>query len=215
MTTHSRYRLTLKLAITILVLAVISLRFPLFHIIPLKQVAAATAAAKFAPAAFAETFWTNKLLAAIPQKAVPADKLIEAIQSNPATARTNFSLNAGASTYYYFLTGTGRVTTVTDDEISLSITSTNPVISLQTGLIFGNALRDGTGLLNVSDYPNSQDYNAISEALNHIVETRVLPNLRQQAKVGTTISFTGCAEIDDESTDLKPLKVIPIKTEAR
>ena len=83
------------------------------------------------------------------------------------------------------------------------------------GLVFGNALRDGTGLLNVNDYPNSQDFNAISEALNHIVETRVLPKLREQAKVGATISFAGCAEVDDESSDLKPLKVIPIQTEAQ
>jgi hypothetical protein len=42
----------------------------------------------------------------------------------------------------------------------------------------------------------------------------VLPKLREQAKVGTRIVFTGCAEVDDESSDLKPLKVIPIQTEA-
>ena len=211
-------RTIIQLAITALILAVILLRFPLFHIIPLKQAAAATAAAKFDPVTFAETFWTNQLLAAIPHKAVPADKLIQAIQSNAAAAKTNFSINPDAgSAYYYFLTGTGRVTAVTDDEISVAIApeKTNTDVSLQTGLVFGNALRDGTGMLNVSDYPNSQDFNAISEALNHIVETKVLPTLRQQAKVGAAISFTGCAEIDDESTDLKPLKVIPIITEAK
>ena len=198
-------------------LSVLFYFFPPFHIIPLKQATAATAAAKFDTTAFTETFWTNKLLPAIPQKAVSANKLIEAIQSNPATARTNFSINAGAGgTYYYFLSGTGHVIAVTDDEVTLTTgSSTNADVSLQAGLIFGNALRDGTGLLNVSDYPNSQDFNAISEALNHIVETRALPALRQQAKVGATISFTGCAEIDDESTDLKPMKVIPIKTEAK
>jgi predicted lipoprotein len=86
---------------------------------------------------------------------------------------------------------------------------------LQTGLLFGNALRDGPGLLSVSDYPNSQDFNGISEALNHIVETRVLPKLREQARVGGKIFFAGCAEVDDESSDLKPLKVVPIQAEAR
>jgi len=117
--------------------------------------------------------------------------------------------------YFYFVSGRGRVVTVADDEISLAVTEGGMAaeITLQTGLIFGNALRDGTGLLNPSDYPNSQDFNDISAALNHIAETRVLPKLREQAKVGATISFTGCAEVDDEAADLKPLKVVPVRSE--
>ena len=29
--------------------------------------------------------------------------------------------------------------------------------------------------------------------------------------VGAILAFAGCAEVDDESTDLKPLKVVPIQ----
>ena len=120
--------------------------------------------------------------------------------------------NAAGTDYFYFVSGTGRVVGVADDAVSLAVTdhSTNAEIALQTGLIFGDAIRDGTGWLSVSDYPNSQDFNDISSALNHLVETRVLPGLREQAKVGATISFAGCAEISDEDADLNPLKVIPI-----
>jgi predicted lipoprotein len=99
--------------------------------------------------------------------------------------------------------------------MTLAVTegATSAEVSLQVGLLFSNAIRDGTGLLNVNDYPNSQDFNAISEALNHLVETRVQPKLRAQAKVGATIRFVGCAEVNDESADLKPLKVVPVRTE--
>jgi len=90
--------------------------------------------------------------------------------------------------------------------------STNAEVTLLAGLIFGDAVRDGTGLLNPSAYPNSQDFNDISAALDHLVETRVLPRLHQQAKIGAQISFAGCAEVDDEANDLMPLKVIPIQT---
>jgi predicted lipoprotein len=83
---------------------------------------------------------------------------------------------------------------------------------MDIGPVFGNAVRDGTGLLNPSDYPNSQDFNAISSALNHLVETRVLPKLRD-AKAGMSVRFAGCAEVDDESTDLHPLHVAPIVVE--
>src|SRR4029077_7448676 len=151
-------------------------------------------------------------------KTVKADVLLPAIQNEPAAAKKKFSRSVGLSEgYFYFVSGSGRVVTVSDDEVSLAVTdgSTKAEVSLQTGLIFCNALRDGTGLLNGNDYPNSQDFNDISAALNHIVETRVLPKLREQAKVGAKISFAGCAEVDDESTDLKPLKVIPIQTEVQ
>ncbi len=190
-------------------------RFPLFHAVPLKAAIAKKSAATFDPAEFTEAFWTNQLLPSL-TKAVNAKTLLPAIQADAAAAKTNYSRSVGmGESYFYFLSGTGRVIAVSDDEVSLAMndSSTNTEISLQTGLLFGNALRDGTGLLNVNDYPNSQDFNGISEALNHIVETRVLPKLHDQAKVGSKISFVGCAEVDDESTDLKPLKVIPILTE--
>jgi predicted lipoprotein len=199
--------------VLIAVIACICWLFPLFHIVPLKAAKAEKAAAEFNPTQFAEKFWTNQLLPSLSQT-VKADVLLVAIQSDPAAAKKRFSRTIGLSgTYYYFLSGSGRVVSVSDDEISLAITpgGTNAEISVQCGLIFGDAVRDGTGLLNESAFSNSQDFNDISAALDHIVETRVLPELRQQAKVGALISFAGCAEVDDETLDLHPLKVIPIQ----
>ncbi|MDR3460071.1 MAG: DUF2291 family protein [Verrucomicrobiae bacterium] len=187
--------------------------FPLFHVVSLKQATAEQVAATFNATQFAENFWTNQLPAAT-GKAVKAEVLVPAIQADPAAAKKNFARRVGLSEgYFYFVSGHGRVLAVSDDEIALAVTDggTNAEVTLQAGLVFGNALRDGTGLLNASDYPNSQDFNDISAALNHIVETRVLPKLHEQAKVGASISFTGCAEVDDEAVDLKPLKVVPIQ----
>jgi predicted lipoprotein len=203
--------------IVMAVIAGICWLFPLFHVVPLKAATAEKAAGAFNPTQFAENYWTNQLLPALDQ-AIKTDVLLPAIQSDPAAARKKFSRHIGLSdTYFYFVSGVGRVVAVSDDEIALAVTagSTNAEVSLQAGLIFGDAVRDGTGLLNESAYANSQDFNDISAALNHIVETRVLPELRQQAKVGAKISFAGCAEVDDETMDLKPLKVIPIQTKTQ
>ena len=200
--------------IAITIIASVCWLFPLFHVVPLKTAAAEKATEKFDATSFAENFWTEKLLPAA-HKAVGADVLLTAIQKNSANAKTNFSRSVGLSdSYFYFLRGDGKIISVSDDAMAIAVTenSTNADVALQTGLVFGDAIRDGTGLLNASDYPNSQDFNDISAALNHIVETRVLPKLHEQAKVGAKISFAGCAEVDDESTDLKPLKVIPIQT---
>lgn len=201
-------------SIAIAVIAGICWLFPLFHLVSLKTATAEKVAATFNVAQFTEIFWTNQLLPSL-DKTVKATTLLTAIQSDPAAAKKKFSRTIGMSdAYFYFVSGTGRVVAVSDDAVSLAVTdgSTNAEVALQTGLVFGDAVRDGTGLLNASAYPNSQDFNDISAALNHIVETRVLLELRQQAEVGAKISFTGCAEVDDESTDLKPLKIIPIQT---
>jgi predicted lipoprotein len=199
--------------IAMVIAAGVCWRLPLFHVVPLKTATAEKAAAAFNATQFAETFWTNQLLPALP-KCSPAEALVALIQTDPAAAKKKYARGTGVGdSYFYFVAGAGKIITVSDDDISIAVTagSTNAEITLQTGLIFGNALRDGTGLLSPSDYPNSQDFNEISAALNHIVETRVQPKLRERAKVGAVISFAGCAEVNDESADLKPLKVIPIQ----
>lgn len=80
-------------------------------------------------------------------------------------------------------------------------------------MTFGNAVRDGTGLLNASDYSNLQDFNNISAELNKLVGARVLLKLRADEYIGATVKFVGCAEIDDETTDLHPLQVVPVQAE--
>ena len=202
--------------IALVIFAGICWRFPLFHAVSLKTATAEKAAATFDATLFAENFWTRRLLATS-EKSARADVLLPAIQTDSAAAKAKFARGAGlGESYFYFISGSGRVVAVADDAVSLAVLagSTNTEVSLQTGLVFGNALRDGTGLLNASDYPNSQNFNDISAALNHLAETRVLPKLREQARAGAIISFIGCAEVDDESTDLKPLKVIPIQVTA-
>jgi predicted lipoprotein len=71
-------------------------------------------------------------------------------------------------------------------------------------------VRDATGLIKASNYPNAQEFNDISAALNSIVETNVLPQLQRIAKVGGRIQFAGCVEVGEEESDLKSLKLVPI-----
>ena len=198
--------------IAIVITAGVCWRFPLFHVVSLRQAQQEKAAGTFNPKEVAEKFWSERLLKSLDQ-AVKAEVLLPAIQADAAVARKKFSRSIGVSeSYTYFVSGIGRVLAVSDDEISLVVTTgaTNAEVALQVGLVFGNAVRDGTGLLSGNDYPNSQDFNAISETLNRIIEERVQPKLRALAKVGVTIRFTGCAEVNDESLDLKPLKLVPI-----
>jgi predicted lipoprotein len=198
--------------IAAIVLAGVCWAFPPFHIRSVKQVQADIAGATFNPTNFVETFWSEKLLPAAAQ-AVDAEKVLAVIAANPQRLREQFGRTVGvSSSYFLFVHGTGHIVSVDDDSIGLSLkpAGSDVDISVPLGLVFGNAVRDGTGLLNSSSYPNAQEFNDISAALDHIVETQVVPELKKIATVGKRVQFVGCVEVADEETDLKPLKLVPV-----
>jgi predicted lipoprotein len=190
---------------------------PPFRVVSLNTARQQTAAAGFDAAAFVEQFWNNQLLPAA-HHAPQARPLLDALLQDPETALSQHGRRLGLGrTHYCLIAGTGRVLAVSPNSISLALDAdgTSPEILLETGPIFGNAIRDGTGLVDVSQFPNSRDFNAISSEINRRVEQFVLPALRAQASTGTMLRFVGCAEITDPSTDLLPLRVVPFLTEVQ
>lgn len=196
--------------------AVLLYFLPLFHVVPLDQAGPRAAAAAFDPAAFVDRFWTERLIPGA-ARAVDASELLAAVQQDRQAARRTHGRSAGlGGGYCYFIAGTGCVVSVERNSVGLSLRDgqTQVQVSLETGNIFGNAVRDGTGLLNVNDFPNSQDFNALSSEINRRIEQQVLPALRKRTAVGTTVRFVGCAEVVDEDTDLHPLRIVPFIVEA-
>jgi predicted lipoprotein len=179
-----------------------------FHIVPLSKVVPPQ---KFDAVAFVDGFWKDKLIPAA-ERAVPAAELAAAVEKDPEAARKKYGRSLGMSgSYCYFVGGTGRVVVVEKNLVVVSVSDSQPrlQVALKTGKIFGNAVRDGTGLLNVNDFANSQDFNGLSAALNDRIEREVLPALQNRAVSGATVQFAGCAEIKDEDSDLHPLRVVP------
>lgn len=206
----------LPFLILIAVLAGLCWAFPPFHIRSVKQVKADIAGATFNPANFVEKFWSEKLLPAAAQ-AADAEEVVAAIATSPKKVREQFGRTLGiSSTYCLFLRGAGRVVGVSEDSIDLSLKNEGAVVdvSVPLGLVFGNAVRDGTGLISSSSFPNAQEFNDISAQLNAVVETKVLPEFQKIATVGKRVQFVGCVEVADEETDLQPLKLVPIRVKA-
>ena len=93
------------LLIAVAVVASLCWFFPLFHIVPLERAAKEKATATFDPNAFAEKFWNEQILTSL-DKAVNAELLLPAIQSNAAEANKKFARSVGVSeSYTYFITG--------------------------------------------------------------------------------------------------------------
>jgi predicted lipoprotein len=187
-------------------------RFPLFRVVRLQEVREKQAEEIFQPAEFAQGFWNGRLLNSL-DDAIDATTLMTAVREDVESAKARYAQALGiGSVYCYFIRGKGRINTIEDDSVGVCLAGKEgPVdVIIATGLIFGNAIRDGSGLIDVNQFPNSQDFNRVSEEINRIVESQVLPPFREQVALGAAVEFVGCAEIIDEGSDLDPLRVVPI-----
>jgi predicted lipoprotein len=190
-------------------------RFPLFYIVLSAEREAGGDPSAFDAAAFAESFWNEKLLPSLRDSPdVPeAATLLEALRENPQAAGPEFGRRVGISRVRFFIfRGSGVVASVNKKGIGVALEpqASAPDIVLHTDPVFGNVVRDASGLLDPSHFSNSQHWNDISTELNLIVEARVIPKLKEHSIPGRKIQFVGCAEVPDDRRDIGPLKVIPL-----
>ena len=198
--------------IVILLLAGLCWAFPPVRFHSLKEVRAAQAGTQHNAKDVIESIWSDKLVPAAEQ-ATDAAAIVEAIATDPKQVRERFGRTVGvSSSYFLFLRGSARVVSADEDAVGLSLKSSGDEadIVVPLGFVFGNAVRDATGLLSASNHPNAQEFNEVSAKLNEIVEKQVLPEFARLATVGQRLRFAGCVEVADEETDLKPLELVPI-----
>ena len=186
---------------------------PLFHIVPLEEARQQSAAAAFDASAFVEQFWNEQLVKGMPQ-AVDAKELLAALRENQSEAADRYGHRLGLSgKASFFVSGSGSISSLDKRTIQIALGDDGGMIAIDTGPVFGNAIRDGSGMIDVSDFPNSRDFNALSTEINRRVEERVFPVLREKAAVGATVRFLGGVDIADSATDLSSLKLFPVVIE--
>lgn len=194
--------------------------FPLFRIVPLQRAAdgvATTPPGVFDPAAVAAKLWSSELRAAA-QRAVDASVLAAAVRNDPEAARHQYARSVGLGAAYYFIRGSGKVIARDRNTVRLALDGQqSAVVALRIGPIFGNAVRDGCGLLDVNQVPGLHEFNALAAELNKLVESEVLPVLREKANAGAMVTFAGCAEAPETPAagDEPLLTIIPVMAEVR
>jgi predicted lipoprotein len=204
------YRLLLP-AVFVAVAAAVVWWFPLFHVVPLKDHAASTQAATFDAEQFAADLWEKELPGAL-TKAAAAQPVLTALADDAIAARKTFGRTVGLSRATYFcLHGHGEILAVEKARVGVALTEgvSKPEVWLATGLVFGNAVRDATGLVRSQDFPNSQNFNALAAALNKLVEERVVKDLKVSAALSRKIDFVACVEVPGGDVT-QPLEMIPL-----
>jgi len=198
-----------------LVTAVLLIAYPPFKFVSKRAAAeSATVAASqnFDAPGFVSKFWTEQLMPAA-TAAPDAAPILADLRRDPIAATNTHARRVGlGNAAYYFARGMGTVTAVERNRLLVEIDGAT--VAVRTGPVFGNAVRDGCGLLEVNDAPGLAEFNALSAELNRIVEDRVLPAIRDGAAVGSRIVFAGCAEAPESIQGDGPLLTfIPVRAE--
>jgi predicted lipoprotein len=159
----------------------------------------------FNAAQYARDFWDNQLFSVL-DKAVDAKELIELFNTNMNEAVRRYGKAPGVSrNYAYLIRGNGKIFKITEDflEVSIRKPQTNPDIKIASGsYIPGNAVRDASGLIDVSEFSDTMKFNEISGEINKILVKEVIrPFLETKPKVGKTIRFFGAAQVAQDATE--------------
>lgn len=163
--------------------------------------------------AYTRDFWNNKLPSSL-EKAIDINELVSLIKAEPEKAFAEHAHALGIGNLQYFMVkGEGQVTAISDNNVELLIKGEdeNRKLRIETELVYGNSVRDASGLLNMNAFKNTSEFNEVSAGINKIIRKEVLPPFKEKAKKGDKIRFTGAVELNSKFLKLDDLEVTPVQ----
>jgi len=165
----------------------------------------------FDAAGYAGKFWNEKLPPRL-SKAIEIGELLTLLQTDKEKAFMTYSHALGIGNVKYFLVkGSGIIQSVDENQVSVKVESENekPEINIATEYVFGNAVRDASGVIDINAFVNSMDFNNVSAEINKIIREKVIPPFRSKVKKGDRIFFSGAIELNKEHLSTRSIEVIP------
>lgn len=141
--------------------------------------------------------------------AVGLSALLKGVDTDPDGAFEQYGNRLGIGNSAYFMVRTsGVITGISGDGFQL-LTEEAGTVDINTKYIFGNALRDASGLVELTDFKTNAEFNRVSEALNALVRTQVMPPLVAQLQAGDSIAVTGAVKLSKKELDDPALVITP------
>jgi predicted lipoprotein len=165
---------------------------------------------------FAKKLWEGELQTSI-NSAIELPLLLKSISENPDAAFEQNTKALAIGNYRYAMVKLkGTITRINENEILVSIALPHADsllnVAITTEFVYGNAVRDASGLLEVRDFNNASDLNNIAEALNALVRKNIVPSLRTKAKENSMVELVGAVQLNREHVAKEMLEIIPLKT---
>ncbi len=199
----------LKYSVAILVLFVVAYYSVYFK--KLNEVKAS--ATNFDAKSFARKYITDKLVPAV-NNALELNQLLALLTTNKEQTFANYSHALGIGNIRYFLVkGEGEIIAVNENDVSISTktATTQKVFTIATEFVFGNALRDASGQIDINAFSNTMDFNNVSSEINKTVRMDILPPFKSNVKKGDIVQFAGAIELNKEHLNIENIEVIPVQ----
>ncbi|WP_353718470.1 DUF2291 domain-containing protein [Dyadobacter sp. 676] len=162
----------------------------------------------FDAAGYARDFWNKKLMPGL-SKAADLNALVTQLKTEKDKAFAQHSHALGIGNIRYFLVkGQGVVTGVDENEVAVEVGNIRARIA--TEYIFGNAVRDASGAIDIDAFTNSMDFNNVSAEINKLIREKVVPPFKSGVRKGDRVSFHGAIELNREHLQLDNIEIIPV-----
>lgn len=165
-------------------------------------------------AAYTRVLWERDL-PEIARQGADIRSMLTALKDDPEnTCRTRGHKLGISQTVYFFVRGSGTITALDDENVIVTLGDGRKV-KVATDFIFGNAVREASGLINIDDFLNMTDFNNVSVDLNKRVKENVATPLRNAAAPGMTIEFAGAFEVNEKKPEPESIRIIPVMAEVK
>ncbi len=159
--------------------------------------------------AFADSLYYQGILKS--NNAVELSQLLASVNSNPDSAFKAYGNRLGiGNSAYFMIKGEGKVLEKQTDGLKV-VTNDNAVFFIDTKYIFGNAIRDASGLVKLTDFKTNADFNKLSEELNNIIREKAIPQDLKSINVGDKIIVHGATKLSKQQDKSLALNILPIK----
>ncbi|RYU97351.1 DUF2291 family protein [Emticicia agri] len=158
---------------------------------------------------FADSLYYQGILKS--NNAVELSQLSALVQSNPDSAFKAYGNRLGIGNSAYFMVkGEGKVIEKQASGLKV-VTDTHTILMVDTKYIFGNAIRDASGLVKLTDFKTNADFNKLSEALNNVIREKAIPEDLKAINVGDKITLSGATKLSKTQDKSTTLSILPIR----
>ncbi len=157
--------------------------------------------------AYADSLYNQGILKN--DEAVNLEVLLNELKTDKDLAFKNYGNRLGIGSSAFFMTKIeGEVIAKTELGLKVRMLS-KQVVEVDTKFIFGNAIRDASQLVKLTDFKTNAEFNALSEALNQIIREKEIPAQLEKVNQGDHVSVTGALKLS-KNQEL-PIQLLPVK----
>jgi predicted lipoprotein len=164
---------------------------------------------------YAKNLWEGELQTSI-NSAIELPLLLKSINENADAAFEQNTHALAIGNYRYAMVKLkGKIIAVNENEVLVSVALPHAdsllTVAITTEFVYGNAVRDASGLLDAKDFNNASDLNNIAEALNELVRKNIVPEIRKTTKQNNKLEIIGAVQLNREHVAKEMFEIIPLK----